>query len=218
MSNHDICNAQSYEGSTRTVPNDETSAAVQQVNSPKEMSSAEPCLFECGITVIAAGLRQHIKDKHSMSKNYMTVNLSEQSKQSIYFGEFPVEQSSPKHKSESNEFKQIPSLLQNDSVTCPFECSSNVYLTGLKKHIIDNHSSYRETEIHNDSLKRSDSIPCEKVSKSHCIHPLRNEELNASALQKLSCQKNWINLHILQVYYRLIVWLLAPSSVVLKWT
>ena len=53
------------------------------------MSSAEPCPFECGITLTAAGLRQHIKDKHSMSKNYKTVNLSEQSKQSIYFGEFP---------------------------------------------------------------------------------------------------------------------------------
>ena len=119
MSNHDVHNARSSEGSTRTVPNDKTSAAVQQVNSPKEMSSAEPCPFECGIIVIAAGLRQHIKDKHSMSNNYKTVNLSEQSKQSIYFGEFPIEQSSPKHESESDEFKQIPSLLQNDSITCP---------------------------------------------------------------------------------------------------
>ena len=122
MSNHDVRNAQSSEGSTRTVPNDRTSAAVQKVNSPKEMSRndlhAEPCPFESGITVIAA-LRQHIKDKHSMSKNDTTVNLSEQSKQSIYFGEFPVEQSSPKCESESDEFKQIPSLLQNDSVTCP---------------------------------------------------------------------------------------------------
>ena len=63
-----------------------------------------------------------------------------------------------------------------------------MYLTGLKQHIIDNHSSYCETEIHNDSPKRSDSIPCEKVSELHCIHPLRNGELNASALQKLSCQ------------------------------
>ena len=127
MSNHNVRNA---EGSTRTVPNDKTSAAVQQVNSPKEMSRnnlyAEPCPFECSITVIAASLRQHIKDKHSMSKNYKTVNLSEQSKQSIYFGEFPIEQSSPKRESESNEFKQIPSLLQNDSVTCPFKCGSQV--------------------------------------------------------------------------------------------
>ena len=63
---------------------------------------AEPCPFECGITVIAAGLREHIKDKHSMSKNYKTVNLSEQSKQSIYF-----EECSPKHESVSDEFKQI---------------------------------------------------------------------------------------------------------------
>ena len=105
-----------------------------------------------------------------MSKNYKTVNLSEQSKQSIYFGEFPIEQSSLKHESEPNEFKWIPSLLQNDSVTCPFECGSKVYLTGLKQHIIDNHSSYCETEIHNASLKRSDSIPCEKVSELHCIN------------------------------------------------
>ena len=58
----------------------------------------------------------------------------------------------------------------------------------MKQHIIDNHSSYREIEIHNDSPKRSDSIPYEKVSELHCIHPLRNEELNASALQKLSHQ------------------------------
>ena len=63
-----------------------------------------------------------------------------------------------------------------------------MYLTGLKQHIIDNHSSYCETEIHNDSQERSDSIPCEKVSELHCIHPLRNGELNASALQKPSCQ------------------------------
>ena len=69
------------------------------------MSSAEPFPFECGITVIAAGLRQHIKDKHSVSENYKTINLIEQSKQSIYFGEFPIEQSSPKCESESNEFK-----------------------------------------------------------------------------------------------------------------
>ena len=58
----------------------------------------------------------------------------------------------------------------------------------MKQHIIDNHSSYHKTEIHNDSPKRLDSIPCENVSESHCIHPLRNEELNASALQKPSHQ------------------------------
>ena len=63
-----------------------------------------------------------------------------------------------------------------------------MYLTALKQHIIDNHLSYHETEIYNDSPKRSDGTPCEKASESHCKHPLRNEELNASALQKLSHQ------------------------------
>ena len=62
--------------------------------------------------------------------------------------------------------------------------------TGLKQHIIDNHSSSHETEIHNDSPKRLDSIPCKKVSESHSINPLRNEDLNASAVQKASCQSN----------------------------
>ena len=76
-----------------------------------------------------------------------------------------------------------------------------MHLTGLKQHIIDNHSSYSETEIHNDSPKRSDGISCEKVSESHCINPLRNEDLNASAVQKELAKtiQNWINLHSLSL-------------------
>ena len=196
ISNHDVHNAQSSEESTRkTVPNDRTSAVVQKANSLKEMSrndlNAESCPFECGITVPAAGLRQHIKDKHLTSKNDTTVNLSEQSQQSIYFEEFLIEQSSPKHESESDQFKQIPSLLENDSVvTCPFQCGIKVDLTGLKQHIIDNHSSSYETETHNDSPKLSKGSLCEKVSEWHGINPLRNEDLNASAVQKPSCQNN----------------------------
>ena len=121
----------------------------------------------------------------------MTVNLSEQSKQSIYFGEFPMKQSSLKHESESDQFKQIPSLLENDSVvTCPFKCGIKVDLTCLKQHIIDHHSSSHETETCNDSPKLSEGSLCEKVSESCEINSLRNQDLNASAVQKASCQNN----------------------------
>ena len=90
-----------------------------------------------------------------------------------------------------NQSTHFESLLQVDSVvTCPFECVTKVDLTHLKQHMIDKHSSSHETEMHNVSLKRSDSIPCEKVSESCDINPLRNEYLYASAVQKASCQNN----------------------------
>ena len=93
-----------------------------------------------------------------------------------------VQKVSCQNNSESDQSTQLQSLLQNDTVTvvtCPFECGIKVDITGLKQHIIDKHSSSRETETRNYPLKPSEVLPCEK-----------NEDLNASAVQKVSCQHN----------------------------
>ena len=122
-----------------------------------------------------------------------------------------VQKASCQNNSELDQYTQHNSLLQNDTVTgvtCPFECGTKVDLTGLKQHIIDNHSSSHETETHNYPPKPSEGLPCEK-----------NEDLNASAVQKCHANtiQNWINLYSLTIDYKmtLLLWLLALSSVVL---
>ena len=73
------------------------------------------------------------------------------------------------HNSELDQSTQLQGLLQNDTVTVvtyPLECGIKMDLTGLKQHILDNHSSSHETELHTHPPKGSDSLSSEKLDVS----------------------------------------------------
>ena len=160
--------------------------------------------FECGSKVDLTGLKQQIIDNHSSYHETEIHNDSPKRSDSIPcekvseshdinplrnedLNASAVHKASCQNNSELDQCTQFASLQVDSVATCPFECGTKVDLIHLKQLMIDKHSSSHETEIHNDSPKRSDSIPCEKVSESHDINPLRNEDLNASAVKKASC-------------------------------